>query len=94
MDRINIPHRIHPQSPPTLHHFSIPIFLMMGYESHALSSIIQNSAIPAIETRLKNLNTTRNEALAAHKLARQVMATCTQQKFIPFKKGDKVWLEA
>ena len=29
-------------------------FLMMGYESHALHSVIQNSAIPAVETRLKN----------------------------------------
>ena len=35
-----------------------PFFLMMGYESHALLSIIQNSAIPVIETRLKNLTTT------------------------------------
>ena len=32
-----------------------PFFLMMGYELHALPSIIQNSAIPAVETRLKNL---------------------------------------
>ena len=66
----------------------------MGYELHALPSIIQNSAIPAVETRLKNLTAARNEALAAHELPRQVMAAHTQQKFVPFIKGEKVWLEA
>ena len=69
-------------------------FLMLGYEPHALPSIIQNFAIPAVETRLKNLTAARNEALAAHELAQQVMAAHTQQKFTPFKKGEKVWLEA
>ena len=71
-----------------------PFFLMMGYELHALPCIIQNSTIPAVKTRLKNLTAARNEALAAHKLAWQVMAAHTWQKFTPFKKGEKVWLEA
>ena len=71
-----------------------PFFLMMGYEPHTLPSIIQNSTIPAVETRLKNLTAARNKALAAHKLARQIMAAHTRQKFTPFKKGEKVWLEA
>ena len=72
----------------------LPFFLMMGYEPHVLPSVIQNSAIPAVETRLKNLTAAQNKALAAHELARQVMAACTQQRFIPFKKREKVWLEA
>ena len=42
---------------------------MMGYEPHALPPILQNSAIPTVETRLKNLTATRDEVLAAHKLA-------------------------
>ena len=71
-----------------------PFFLMMEYEPHALPSVIQSSAIPTVKTRLKNLTAARNEALAPHELAQQVMAACTQQKFVPFKKGDKVWLEA
>ena len=66
----------------------------MGYEPHVLPSIIQNSAIPAVETRLKNLTAARNKALAAHELAQQVMAAHTWHRFIPFKKGEKVWLEA
>ena len=67
---------------------------MMGYKPHALPSILNNSTIPAIKTRLKNLTTAQDEALATHKLAWQVMAACTQQKFTPFKKGDNVWPEA
>ena len=35
-----------------------PFFLMIGYEPHVLPSILQNSAIPAVETRLKNLTAT------------------------------------
>ena len=66
----------------------------MGYEPHTLPSVIQSSAILTVETRFKNLTAAQNETLAAHKLAQQVMAAHTWQKFIPFKKGDKVWLEA
>ena len=66
---------------------------MMEYKPYALPSIIQNSTISTVETRLKNLTAAQNEALAAHKLAQQVMAAHTQQRFISFKKGEKVWLE-
>ena len=71
-----------------------PFFLMMGYESIALPTVLPSSSVPAVETRLKELTAMRNEALAAHELACQVMAAQTQKPFIPFKKGDKVWLEA
>ena len=67
---------------------------MMGYELHALPSVISDTTIPAIETRLKTLSAARNEALAAHELARQVMATQTRCSFTPFELGDKVWLKA
>ena len=71
-----------------------PFYLMMGYEPRALPSVISNTTIPAVESRLKTLSAACNEALAAHELARQVMAARTQQSFSPFKLGDKVWLEA
>jgi hypothetical protein len=35
----------------------------------------------------------REEALAAHKLARTRIANQKQSKFIPFKKNQKVWLD-
>ena len=44
-------HNHHPHSITS----QLPFFLMMGYEPHALPSIIQNSTIPTVETRIKNL---------------------------------------
>jgi hypothetical protein len=35
----------------------------------------------------------REEALAAHELARTRIANRKQSKFIPFKKDQKVWLD-
>src|SRR6266702_1355635 len=71
-----------------------PFYLMMGYEPRALPSVISDTSIPAVETCLKTLSAARNEALAAHELARQTMAARTRRHFSPFCKGDKVWLEA
>ena len=71
-----------------------PFFLMMEYKSHALPTVIPTTSIPAIEIRLKQLTAARDEALAAHELVQQVMASHTQQHFTPFTKGQKVWLEA
>jgi hypothetical protein len=71
-----------------------PFYLMMGYDPHALPSVIADTSFPVVKTRLRTLTPTRNEALAAHELARQVMASRTQCSFTPFAKGDKVWLEA
>ena len=71
-----------------------PFYLMMGYEPHALPSLISDSSIPAVESRLKSLVAARDEALAVHELARQVMSSRNNRGFTPFAKGDKVWLEA
>ena len=67
---------------------------MMGYEPRALPSVISDTSIPAVESRLKTLSAACNEALAAHELAQQVMMACSRRGFKPFTKGDKVWLEA
>ena len=71
-----------------------PFYLMMGYEPRALPSVISNTSIPTVESRLKTLSTAYNKALAAHELARQVMSSRSRRGFKPFVKGDKVWLEA
>ena len=71
-----------------------PFYLMMGYEPRALPSVIADTSIPAVESCLKSLSAARNEALAAHELARQVMSSRFRREFKPFIKGDKVWLEA
>ena len=43
---------------------------------------------------MKTLMQNREEALAAHELARSRMADRWRSTFIPFKKGDKVWLHS
>ena len=42
---------------------------MMGYEPHALPSVISNTSIPTVESCLKTLSAACSEALAAHELA-------------------------
>ena len=66
----------------------------MGYEPQALPSLTRNSPLPAFEQRIKELNIAREEALAAHKLARLTMKNRIHSKFKPFKIGGNVWLEA
>ena len=69
-------------------------YLMMGYEPHALPSLISDSSISAVESHLKSFIAARDEALATHELARQVLSSHNNRGFTPFTKGNKVWLEA
>ena len=66
----------------------------MGYKPQALPDITNKTDLPAIEKQLDELVKARNEASAAHELARQTMKSRIQSKFTPFIIGDKVWLEA
>ena len=66
----------------------------MGYEPQALPDITNKMDLPAVETRLHNLQKARNEAVAAHKLARHTMRNRFRSNFTPYETGDKVWLEA
>ena len=52
-----------------------PFYLMMGYKPCALPTVISETSIPTMEDRLKTLNATRDEALASHELAQQVMSS-------------------
>ena len=54
-------------------------FLMMGYEPCALPMVLPETQHPAVEACLQQLSAACNEALAAHELARQVMASHTCQ---------------
>ena len=71
-----------------------PFFLMMGYNPRAIPSVTPKTVVPAVEERLDNLEKVRQEAMAAHELARQHMAQRITRGFKPFEKGQKVWLEA
>ena len=71
-----------------------PFFLMMGYNPRAIPAVVPKTTVPAVEERLENLEKARQEAMAAHELARQRMAERVTRGFTPFTKGQKVWLEA
>lgn len=71
-----------------------PFFLMMGFNPHIFPSITKQTALPVVETRLDELQKAREEAKAAHELARSKMMSHLTRGFVPFTKGQKVWLEA
>jgi hypothetical protein len=66
----------------------------MGIQPRALPEAFEKSTFPVNEKRFKHLDRTRNEALAAHELGRSRMIARSTKEWKPFKKGDKVWLEA
>jgi len=71
-----------------------PFELMFGESPITLPLSFENTKYPAVEDRMKTLIKNREEALAAHELARTCMADRRKSTFIPFKKGDKVWLDS
>ena len=46
-----------------------PFYLMMGYNPRAIPTVQTQTAIPAVEERLENLQKVCLEAMAAHELA-------------------------
>ena len=70
-----------------------PFYLMMGYEPTDIPLAFERTNVPATEHRLKILKEARNEASAAHELARQKVAERSTRGFTPFQMGDKVWLD-
>ena len=67
---------------------------MLGINPVAIPLSFENTKYPTIEERMKKLMKEREEALAAHELARQRMAGKRRDTFVPFEKGQKVWLDS
>ena len=67
---------------------------MFGETPIAIPTSFENTRYPTVEERIKNLVTSREEALAAHELARSRMAERVNSTFTPFRKGQKVWLDS
>jgi hypothetical protein len=63
---------------------------MNGKAPVAIPTTFKNTKFPSVAERIKNLVTSREEALAAHELARNRMAERIKSNFIPFKKGVRV----
>ena len=60
----------------------------------AIPLAFKHMKYPSIEEKMNNLIKNQEEALAAHELARTHMAGRRKDTFIPFEKGQKVWLDS
>jgi hypothetical protein len=63
---------------------------MNGKAPVAIPTTFKNTKFPSVAKRIKNLVTSREEALAAHELATSRMAERIKSNFAPFKKGQMV----
>jgi len=70
-----------------------PFELTLGSTPVAIPLSYENTKYPTIEEKMKTLMKDREEALAAHELARSRMMERRKSTFVPFKLGDQVWLD-
>jgi hypothetical protein len=66
---------------------------MNGKAPVAIPTTFENTKFSSVAEKIKNLVTSREEVLAAHELARSHMAERIKSNFVPFKKGQMVWLD-
>src|SRR5271169_2181177 len=70
-----------------------PFELLYGSTLVAIPTTFEHTKFPMIEEKMKHLIRDREEALAAHELARIRMAERRKTTYKPFQKGQKVWLD-
>ena len=71
-----------------------PFELMFGESPVAIPLSFENTKYLSVEERMTTLLQNREEALAAHELARNRMADRRKSTFTLFKLGDQVWLDS
>ena len=71
-----------------------PFKLTFGESPIAIPLTFESTKYPTVENKMKTLQRNREEALAAHELARSRMTDRQKSTFTPFKKGDRVWLDS
>ena len=71
-----------------------PFQIIYGTDLKGIPTAFPRAQAPAVEDRLKEITKIRQEALAAHELARQLMIRRNPGNDIEFKVGDQVWLDA
>ena len=67
--------------------------LMYGYSPLAIPTSYEHTKFPSVDEWIKQLQKEREEALAAHELARRRMAKRRNNKFTGFELGQLVWLD-
>ncbi|CAA7267150.1 unnamed protein product [Cyclocybe aegerita] len=71
-----------------------PFELILGIQPHAIPQMFASTKFGSVEEKVKHLEQIRKEAITAHELAVARMASRLRSTFKPFKKGEKVWLNA
>jgi hypothetical protein len=70
-----------------------PFELILGDTPLSVPITFQHTKYPSIEEKMKRMISKREEALAAHELARTRMMNRKQSNFTPFSIRQKVWLD-
>ena len=70
-----------------------PFELLYGESPIAIPTTFTHMKYPSIEEKMKRMIKDREEALAAHELARRRIAKRKNNTFTPFEQGQKVWLD-
>jgi Integrase zinc binding domain len=70
-----------------------PFKLIQGDNPISVPITFSHTKFLTIEEKMKRMISDREEALAAHELARTRIANRKQSKFVPFEKDQKVWLD-
>jgi hypothetical protein len=70
-----------------------PFKLIQGDSPISVPITFSHTKFPSIEEKMKQMINDREEALAAHELARTRIANWKQSSFTPFEKNQKVWLD-
>jgi Chromo (CHRromatin Organisation MOdifier) domain len=70
-----------------------PFKLIQGNNPISIPITFSHTKFLTIEEKMKQIISDREEALAAHELARTRIANWKQSKFVPFEKNQKVWLD-
>jgi hypothetical protein len=70
-----------------------PFNVILGSDPIGIPTVIPRFSAPAAEEKTKELIRIRQEALAAHELARQVMAQRRTKELKKLGSGELVWLE-
>ena len=66
---------------------------MFGHSPVAIPLSFENTKYLAIEDKMKILLKICKKALATHELAHTRMIERRKSSFVPFKLGDRVWLD-
>jgi Chromo (CHRromatin Organisation MOdifier) domain len=70
-----------------------PFELIQGDSPISIPITFSHTKYPTIEEKMKRMIHDREEALAVHELAKSRIAGRKQSNFVPFEKGQKVWLD-